>query len=88
MDVDVAVRIFTDAMRVAVFDVARQLAPVVNAFVFVLAIAQDWGLGAGRVGGAENQRRCGRGGEKTAAGGIHIREHTPSVERFPIARSL
>src|SRR5437764_1476491 len=88
MDIDVPMRIFADTMRVAIFDVRRQLAPVVNAFVFVLAIAQDGCVGAGFVGCAEDQWRSGGCGEKTAAGSIHIRERTPSVERFPLARSL
>jgi len=41
VDVDVALCVLANAVRVAVFDVRRQFAPVVDAFVFVIAFAQD-----------------------------------------------
>ena len=44
MNVDVALRILADAVGIAVFDGARQLAPIVNGFVLMISGAEDGGL--------------------------------------------
>src|ERR1700691_1209166 len=54
--VDVRLRILADAVRIAVFDVGRQFAPIVRAFVFVVAFAQDRLGAAGLVLRAQNDR--------------------------------
>src|ERR1700677_2503959 len=41
MDVNVPLSILADAVGVAVFDIGRQLAPIMNAFVLVVAFSQD-----------------------------------------------
>ena len=53
MNVDVALRILADSVSVAVANGARQLAPVVNGFVLMLAFSQDGRLVAGFVGRAQ-----------------------------------
>ena len=55
MDVDVALGILADAVSIAVLDGARQLAPVVNGLVFMLALSEDGRLGASLVGRAQER---------------------------------
>jgi hypothetical protein len=44
VDVDLAMRVFADAMRVAVFDIGRQRTPIVRDFVFdrLLRLPVSW----------------------------------------------
>jgi len=56
VDVDVAVAVFDDAVGVAVPDIARQLTPVVNRLVGVLAAAENRQLAARLVLRPEDRR--------------------------------
>jgi hypothetical protein len=67
MNEDVTLRVLDYAMRVAVLDIGRQFAPVVNAFVLVVAFSQDWIFGPGLIGGTHNERRCRCSGKKTSS---------------------
>jgi hypothetical protein len=51
--------ILADAVGVAVFDGARELAPVVDGFVLMFALSEDGRLAAGFICGAQ-ERRSGR----------------------------
>src|SRR5262245_26676695 len=73
MNVDVALRILNDAVGIAVFDVGRQITPIVNGFVLVFAFPQDGMLCARFIIGPD-ERGGGSGsarGEKIATSGGH-----------------
>src|SRR6185437_6018900 len=75
VDINTAVRVLADAMRVAVFDVRGEIAPIVGDFIGVIARAEDRLLTAGFIGGSEDQRRAETGtdsGEKRATGRGHV----------------
>src|ERR1700683_1492758 len=56
VNVDVRLRILAHAVRIAIFDIGWQLAPIVRAFVFVIALAQNRLGAAGLVLRAQNDR--------------------------------
>ncbi len=76
MNIDVTLRILADSMSVAVANRARQLAPVVERLVLVLAFSNDGRLVARFVRCAQEDRdggsRCGRD-HKTATCDFHWR---------------
>ena len=61
VDVNMPLRIFADTMRIPVFDVRRQFAPVVDGLISVRALAQYRGFRT-RFILRPNDRRCGNGG--------------------------
>src|SRR5277367_7145781 len=76
MDVNVALRILADTVRVAVFDGARHLAPVMDGLVLILALSKDGRLRASLV---RRTQECGSAGcccranHKTASREMHDR---------------
>ena len=72
VNVDVALGVLADAVRIAVLDIGRQFTPIVDAFVLVLALSKDRRLGAGLIVGLDEERYSGRcaSGQKGASGGI------------------
>src|SRR5271155_655829 len=57
MYINVTLRVFTDAMRVAVLNINRKLAPIVSDLVGMFSRAQNRLPAAGFIRGAKNQRR-------------------------------
>ena len=75
MDVDVPLRVFADAVSVAVFDVGGRLAPVVDGFVLMVGVADDGKLAAGLVSCAEDERGGGcqpGSGKKVSTCNAHV----------------
>ncbi len=70
-----SLRVFADAMRIAILNVGRKLAPVVRDLVGMFSGTENWLLAAGFVRGSKNQRRDEAGSElseKSAAGYGHV----------------
>ncbi len=84
MNVDMPVRIFADAVRVAVLDVGRKLAPIMGDFVGVLALSYNRLLAAGFIGCPQDER-SGEASQKHAAWCVRVHKIMP--ESFPL-RSL
>jgi hypothetical protein len=82
VDVNMPLRIFADTMRIPVFDVRRQFAPVVDGFVSVGTGTQDRTTAARFFGGAQNQR-SGQAGKKRTAGRLHGSESITAEARVP-----
>ena len=59
MDIDIALGIFADAMRVAVLDGAWQLAPVMNGLVLMTVLPEDWRFRTALVGCTQECRSAG-----------------------------
>src|SRR5207302_8619119 len=74
MNVDMALRVFADAVRVPVSDIGRQRAPIVERLVLMFPFTKNRRAAAGFVGCSEKERRhsgCAGGGEEGASGDFH-----------------
>lgn len=82
VNINIGVRIFADAVSVAVFDIGGKLAPIVGDFVFMGALAQN-GLGAaGFIVRAQNQWR-GKTREKRTPAMLRFRHNkNPIILRY------
>jgi hypothetical protein len=57
--IDMALGVFRDAVRVAVLNVRRERAPVMDTFVLMIAFSKDGKLGAGLIVGLDEEGNCG-----------------------------
>src|SRR5689334_7834120 len=74
MNIDMTLRVFTDAVRVPVLYIGGKPAPIMHGFILVFAFAKNRRTSAGFVGCPEKERchsGCTGGSEKVASADSH-----------------